>query len=296
MVMCYILDSIRECLIRVQSNLSGLTAVGLSAIFVTGMVANPACEALGQNPLKEQPNSAKVMILGTAHFANPGQDVINPRFPDVYQSKYQRQIEAVVDSLAGFRPTKIAVEVRPDYEAKFDSLYQAYLRGDHELSRNERQQLGFRLAEQFGHDRLLAIDHEGEFPFKEVMQFAQKHDSSYVNFFEEGRDYIKSANDSLYSHASIQEILRQKNSDQELMEQRAFYARTAAVGNDTTWVGAELVSKWHKRNIKIFGHLARITDPGDRIIVIFGSGHSPLLRYFVESSIRMKLVDPLEYL
>ena len=55
-------------------------------------------------------------------------------------------------------------------------------------------------------------------------------------------------------------------------------------------------SKWHKRNIRIFANLARIAEPGDRIIVIFGSGHSPLLRYFVESHAQMKLVEPNDYL
>lgn len=105
--------------------------------------------AYGQ-PL-EQDNKAKVMILGTAHFDNPGQDLVNPEFPDVTAPEYQEQIKTVIDSLAKFEPTKIAVEVRPPYEATFDSLYQAYLKGTHELSRGEQQQLGFRLAKQFDH-------------------------------------------------------------------------------------------------------------------------------------------------
>jgi hypothetical protein len=36
----------------------------------------------------ERENKVQVMILGTAHFANPNQDVINTQFPDVLQPKY----------------------------------------------------------------------------------------------------------------------------------------------------------------------------------------------------------------
>ncbi|MDZ7690172.1 MAG: DUF5694 domain-containing protein [Balneolaceae bacterium] len=107
---------------------------------------------------------------------------------------------------------------------------------------------------------------------------------------------IKRSHDSLYSNSTIREILRSNNQEEYLGRQRNYYAQTAAVGADTTWVGSNLVTEWHRRNIRIFGHLAKITNPDDRVIVIFGSGHAPLLRYFVESSQDMELIDPLDYL
>ena len=239
---------------------------------------------------------AHIMVLGTAHFGNPGQDVINITFPDVFQPKYQRQVGQVLDSLAQFHPTKVALEARPAYEPELDSMYQAYLQGTHELSRNERQQLGFRLGKRFEHPEVYAIDHDGEFPFRDVLKYARKHQPEFIKYFKNVREKVKTSQDSLYSNATIREILRSKNSPENLSTQRNYYAQTAPVGADSTWVGADLVSKWHRRNIKIFGHLARITEPGDRIIVIFGAGHAPLLRYFVESSKDMKLVEPNDYL
>lgn len=238
----------------------------------------------------------EVMILGSAHFGNPGQDVINVDFPDVFKPKYQQQIGRIVDSLSVFSPTKIAVEVRPDYEPKFDSLYKAYLNGSHDLSRNERQQLGFRLAKRFSHEQLYSIDHEGKFPFGEVIKYAKEHEPDFVEYFESVRQQIKSREDSLYSEATLREILRELNSSSSLGTQRNYYAQTAPVGADTTWVGADLVAKWHHRNIKIFGHLSKIAEAGDRIVVIFGAGHAPLLRYFVESDADMKLIEPNDYL
>jgi hypothetical protein len=249
-----------------------------------------------QSVIPDHDKKIEVMILGTSHFGNPGQDVINSKFPDVLKPKYQKQINRVVDSLSGFSPTKIALEVQPDYKAKFDSLYHAYVKGNHQLTRNERQQLGFRLGNRFEHSQLYSIDHKGNFPFREVIDYAKKHNPEFISYFESIKSYVKSTDDSLYSSANIREILRFNNSPKNLQIQRNYYAQTAAVGTDSTWVGANLVAEWHHRNIKIFGDLASIAQPGDRIIVIFGTGHAPLLRYFVESSLKMKLIEPNDYL
>ncbi|MDZ7773510.1 MAG: DUF5694 domain-containing protein [Balneolaceae bacterium] len=238
----------------------------------------------------------QVMILGTSHFGNPGQDVINTEFPDVKLPKYQRQIRQVVDSLAEFKPTKVALEARPDYRAEMDSMYRAWLGGEHELTRNERQQLGFRLAGRMGHSRLYGIDYEGEFPFRAVIRYAKEHQPEFIREFDSIRRTVKQVDDSLYANATIREILRYNNGKESLSRQRNYYAKTAAVGDDSTWVGVDLVTQWHRRNIQIFAKLARVAEPGDRVAVIFGSGHAPLLRYFVESSRNMELVDPLDWL
>lgn len=266
----------------------------LSAILLSSALLSVE-SIFGQIPADHQ-DEIEVMILGTSHFGNPGQDVINIHFPDVLQPKYQDQIEEVIESLSEFRPTKIALEARPDYKPEIDSMYSAYLGGNHSLSRNERQQLGFRLAGEFSHNQLYSIDHDGDFPFQAVLDFAKEHQPEFVQQFQEMSEYVESSNQKLVNNSTITEILRQKNSSEELALQRHFYALTASVGNDSTFVGANLVSKWHERNIKIFSSLSQIAEPGDRIIVIFGSGHSPLLRYFVESNQQMKLVEPNDYL
>lgn len=248
-----------------------------------------------QFPMDDQ-ESIEVMILGTMHFGNPEQDVINFQFPDVLQPEYQAQIEEVTESLYRFEPTKIALEARPDYKPELDSMYAAYLNGTHSLTRNERQQLGFRLAKQFDHSQVYSIDHGGEFPFYAVLDFAETHQPDFIDQFQELIQYVEKTNGEIVQNSTIPEILRHENSIENLSLQRHFYALTASVGNDSTFVGADLVTKWHERNIRIFSKLSRIAEPGDRIIVIFGSGHAPLLRYFVESDLRMKLVDPLDYL
>ncbi|NBC03479.1 MAG: hypothetical protein GVY20_07210 [Bacteroidetes bacterium] len=207
----------------------------------------PPQQMNAQVPVDHQ-EEIEVMILGTTHFGNPGQDVINIEFPDVLQPKYQRQ------------------------------------------------QLGFKLAGKMNHDQVYSIDHDGDFPFNAVLDFAKEHQPEFVEQFEKLSKYVENRNQELVSSKTIPEILRKKNSPEYLEVQRHFYAEAASVGNDTTFVGADLVSKWHERNIKIFSNLSQIAEPGDRVIVIFGSGHAPLLRYFIESDLQMKLVEPNDYL
>jgi hypothetical protein len=251
--------------------------------------------SFAQVPVDNQ-EEIEVMILGTSHFGNPGQDVINFQFPDVLEPEYQAQIEQVTENLSRFQPTKIALEARPDYKPALDSMYAAYKNGTHSLTRNERQQLGFRLAKQFEHPHVYSIDHGGEFPFQAVLEFAEQHQPGFIEKFQEIREYVETTRNELIQNSTISEILHENNSTEELTLQRHFYALTAAVGNDTTFVGADLVSRWHERNIKIFSSLSQIAEPGDRIIVIFGSGHAPLLRYFVKSDLQMKLIEPNDYL
>jgi hypothetical protein len=251
--------------------------------------------SFAQVPVDNQ-EEIEVMILGTSHFGNPGQDVINFQFPDVLEPEYQAQIEEVTENLSRFQPTKIALEARPDYKPALDSMYAAYKNGTHSLTRNERQQLGFRLAKQFEHPHVYSIDHGGEFPFQAVLEFAEQHQPGFIEKFQEIREYVETTRNELIQNSTISEILHENNSTEELILQQHLYALTAAVGNDTTFVGADLVSRWHERNIKIFSSLSQIAEPGDRIIVIFGSGHAPLLRYFVKSDLQMKLIEPNDYL
>src|ERR671922_18561 len=55
--------------------------------------------------------TAKIMLLGTFHFHDPGLDAHRPKFTlDVFSERRQREIADVVERLAAFAPTKVAVE------------------------------------------------------------------------------------------------------------------------------------------------------------------------------------------
>jgi len=253
-----------------------------------------ACALLWALPLGAQ--SPQVLVLGTYHFGNPGLDVVKTEVADVLSPEKQAEIAAVAEALARFRPTRIAVEWEPSRRERLDSLYGAYRAGRHVLSRSETEQLGFRLASGGGHDRVYPIDQRGDFPFQEVMDYAQLHDPAFVAFVGEELARVAEEANRLQACNTVGEILRVMNDPRRLADDHGIYMRFASVGAGDTFVGAGLVAKWYERNIKIFANLQRLAEPGSRVLVIIGAGHAPILREFVDSDRGMVLVDPADYL
>ena len=251
-------------------------------------------------PAVAQPTSTadrpQVLILGTFHFANPGLDVSKVEIADVLLPAKQAEIAEVVEALARFRPTKIAVERPPASAPRLDSLYAAYRAGGHELTRDETQQLGFRLAAWLDHPRVYPIDHRTEFPFEAMMEYAQVHDTVFVSFV--GEELARMAEETARQHdeLTVGEILRLNNEPESLAYDHGTYMRFSRVGAGDTYVGADLVAAWYDRNIRIFSDLQRIAEPGDRILVIFGTGHAPILRELVTSDPGLELVEAVDYL
>lgn len=122
----------------------------LVAIALTLLVAKPAFAQPSDKPA--------LLIVGTPHFGNPGRDVVNIRVPDVLSPERQREIEAVVERLAAFRPTRVAVEWPASEQGRLDQRYADYRAGRFALTANERDQIGLRLAARLGLDRVDAVD------------------------------------------------------------------------------------------------------------------------------------------
>ncbi|MDX1674818.1 MAG: DUF5694 domain-containing protein [Longimicrobiales bacterium] len=267
------------------------TALGASTIILAVAAASPLCaQSHGGERLPE------VMVLGTYHFANPGLDVVQTEIADVLSPPKQREIGRIVEALARFRPTKIAVEVDPASGPRLDSLYQAYRSGRHELSRSESQQLGFRLAARFDHPRVHPADHGGEFPFNAMMEYAQTHDPDFVTFIEQELARITEQANRRQRELTVGQILRAMNDPEKIAEGHGIYMRFSEVGAGDTYVGADLLAEWYRRNIMIFANLQRLAEKGDRILVIFGAGHAPILRELITYDPDLVLIEAQAYL
>jgi hypothetical protein len=57
----------------------------------------------------------------------------------------------------------------------------------------------------------------------------------------------------------------------------------AHFGEEGDYAGAGLLTDWYKRNIRIHTHLLNIIEPGDRVLVIYGSGHLRISRQNVQA-------------
>ena len=249
-----------------------------------------------------QTRQPALMVLGVPHFDNPGRDVANVPVEDVMTSKRQQEIERVVSSLARARPNHVAVEWPASDQAGLDRRYAAYRAGTYRLSRDERDQIGLRLASQLGLPRVDAVDWNEEPPGKDAdYDFpawlkVRGREAEFTTFQKEAqrdadafaaRNRCRPVADWLYELANPVSIERYAKP----------YYRIATFGDVHENPGAAWVGTWYARNLRIFANLLTVAGAAnDRTIVIFGAGHSPLLQENTTRSGRFALLDPRQFL
>jgi hypothetical protein len=234
---------------------------------------------------------AQVMVLGTYHMDNPGQDYANAVADDVLAPHRQAEIAAVARALAEFRPTRIAIEAPPSRDSALNARYQAYRAGGYTLTRNEIDQLGFRLARMLGHDRVYPVDYRLDMDVGGVMQYAaQNGQGELAQRMGSTIQAIVAEMNARMATTPVGAILAEANSAR-MDSMHGWYMVMATVGRDTAYKGAEEVANWYTRNLYIFANIARVAQPGERVLVIMGSGHGTLLRQFVDESPELDLVS-----
>ncbi len=266
-----------------------VTAISL-AIGISQAPASLAQEA-------EAPPPAEVMVLGTFHFTGGGQDLINPEVDDFLAAGRQAEIATVLDRLEAFAPTRIAVELMPEHEAGFNARYAEFLAGERTLGVNERQQLGMRLAARLGHDRLYAVDAEGGMDFDAMMSAATA--AGQTHLLAEWESYIAGVQAYLAETESLDRSIIDRlisQNSEEMRELHDLYLLLAQMGGADNPAGAREMTKWWGRNLEIFANVARIAEPGERVLVIYGAGHKALLDAYFQGAPNMIWVEPLDYL
>lgn len=239
---------------------------------------------------------AQVMVLGTYHMDNPGLDYANATSDDVLAPHRQAEIAAVAQALAEFRPTRIAIEAEPGRDSVWNARYQAYRRGQHTLTRDEREQIGLRLAGMLGHDRVYPVDHKLDMDIGGVMQFAaQNGQGELAQRMGATIQAVVAEMNARMATTPVGAILAEANGARA-DSMHGWYMVLATVGRDTSYAGAREVAGWYTRNLHIFANIARVAQPGERVLVIMGSGHGTLLRQFVDESPDLELVSVEPYL
>lgn len=237
----------------------------------------------------------RVAVLGTFHFETSESDAVKIEGADLSTPERQRQLREIVETLTSFRPTKVAVEWTREEAGRLDSLYSAWREGRHELTINERQQLGFRIAGRMDHDRIWAVDWRNSWEFGDVRTYAKEHRPDFLAYFEAWRDRAHALDDSLQA-LPVGERLRWYNTE---AAQRWLFApnlKMVEVGAGDSYVGMRPTADLYERNLRIFANILAVSEPGERILVIFGASHKPFLDRFVEAHPDTELVDVLDYL
>lgn len=245
----------------------------------------------------------EVMVLGSYHFGNPGQDVNNMNVDSVLVPKKQAELDALARALLTFRPTKVMVEAQSSATNLALPSYRSFTFDGLKTQANESYQIGFRVAKMAGHADVYGIDEqpsEGEpdyFPYDKLQEAEAK-------FGQTGR--IAAANETFKPRMkafelsqktqSVAQLLTQMNNPNQIRDERFFYYGVLNIGDVNTQAGADLNAMWYLRNAKIFAKLMHIAKPGERVLVVYGGGHSYWLRHFAAETPGYRFVDPVPYL
>lgn len=247
--------------------------------------------------------SATIMILGTYHMDNPGQDAINLRADDVLREKRQREIADLVDGLARFKPTKIAVEA-PYRSTAYPDRYRKFLAGEHNLGRNEVEQVGFRLAKMMGHATVYPIDFpmwmNGLLPseIEQPKPAATPAAAARAAGPERALPPHIARTEELMRTGTVTDVLRHLNGEAYVRADHGGYMEMLLPNDGVAIYGrADLLTNWYKRNLRMFANINRVAEfPSDRILLIVGSGHLKILSDLARDSPQFCLVEAEPYL
>jgi hypothetical protein len=252
----------------------------------TGLALAQSTETLLRDVRPE--DRPTLLVLATAHFANPGGDAVKTDVPDILSGERQDQIISFIRQLAAFAPTHIALEWPAHRQNELDQLYTEYRNGRYELTRSELDQLGLRLAKEAGLARVFGVDWNdappGDLKKYDWAAFAQSHglDSTVTAIID---PKIAESFAPALADKSISVWLMQLNEPERLARSHRVYFDIALLGNSNEQPGANWVGHWYARNLRIFGNLVRLTSQRDaRVLVICGQGHAYLLRRFAQES------------
>ncbi len=269
------------------------------------IASNITAQTSHQNDLKilesalPKAKPIQVMILGSYHMNNPEADQFNLEADDVMVPARQDEIQDVVNQLKKFNPTKIAIE------AKFgDTIaptrYSKYLEGSIELNRKEEEQIGFRLAKILGHQFIYPIDVRLRLNSEEVEKLVQANPAEFGPYLASleiiGNGAIELIGKWLRT-STIGEVLYSMNDPEMLrIAHQLYYRSFVPIVKGDNYAGADMVNLWYQRNLRIFSNLHKVSEPGDRVLIIYGQGHIQLLKQFADDSPYFELVDPQGYL
>jgi hypothetical protein len=241
----------------------------------------------------------QVLVLGTFHFDYPGLDSFKASEEDkidVLKEPKKSEVTALINYLKAFKPTKIALEARPGWGAV--RKLREYKQGQHRDNRDERYQIGMRMAEELGLDTLYSIDAE---PF--IADLLEVTDTTFLKALGEDYDFRSdSYYDSLMTQwymadtkmvtkvPLIDYLKHMNNRESHEYGYGAYLIGDFKLGD---YRGADVLSTmWYNRNLRIFRNLQRITEgPQDRILVVIGNGHAAILRQLLEMSPEFDFVE-----
>lgn len=290
--------------VLMPANLVAVGVITVMASFTALQAVEPDAAVAIPTEFGFDDPQAKLLLLGSFHFKDAGLDGYKPKFDvDILSPERQQELTEILDRLAAFAPTRIAVEWDRDDQARLDERYAQYLAGEFELGSNEIYQIAFRLGKRLGHERLHAVDADGRHyePSVDRGEWAKQNGQGWVEKHDWHERYEKlyEWEDRRKTQVPLIATFLFMNSPERLALGHGHYlVGTFKAGDGTEYPGADhLTGWWYNRNLRIFSNLLQLArDPEDRIFLLIGAGHVPILRHAAMSAPDVELVEVAEVL
>jgi hypothetical protein len=259
----------------------------------------------------------RVLLLGTFHMDHLWSYESDTENDDMLVADRQAELRDLTDHLEDWNPDRIAVE-RPygEVEAVNDS-YEKYRSGEYAYDceerfpspdptrndsrsecRSEVVQVGFRLTDRLGHDRVVPVDEHPEEhdtdPFDDRTVDSTRKTLVTVTDPETDAD----EENERFASLSLAEYFEYMNEnelrdDPDVMFDRAIRATGEHIGDE--FVGTPVgLAYWYDRNLRVVHHLWRTMDASDdRILLLAGLGRIRMLRHLLDQAPMFCPVSPL---
>ncbi|WKL47960.1 DUF5694 domain-containing protein [Flavobacterium pectinovorum] len=241
-----------------------------------------------------QTKKKQILLIGTFHFANPGNDVAQIKTFNIMSEKSQKELETISDKITKFGPDKIFVEWKFSQQNELDKFYNKNTDSLFKNSKNEITQLALRTAKKLNHKKLYGIDYRTRFPYDSLMMSMEKADQK--DLMEKNtkmtEQFEKDQNERI-SKSTLTELMLYFNKKETDRENIQWYLEVAnRTGKPDDFTGASLVANWYKRNLYMYSLVQKLTESKDeKIMVLLGAGHAAMLKEFIENDPTFELVE-----
>ncbi|WP_226649138.1 DUF5694 domain-containing protein [Microbulbifer variabilis] len=248
---------------------------------------------------KEKNESAKaqIMLFGTFHFSNPGRDYVKSEVIDVLTPENQDYIEGLTSKLASQSPTHVMLECDPSQQKKINKEFTSYLAGEHQLKNNENEQLGFRIAQKASLSEVICYDenevhYNGEALRAYMEKYESERNASNTAFFKE----LSKETGQRHKTLTLKKLLQLNNDPTEDQQNMNLYLMNNDIAAGEAFAGADASASWWHRNFRMYANIQAKAQPGAKIIVIAGSGHTAIMKTLLATDLQRQAWDINDYL
>lgn len=268
-----------------------------------------------------QPGQVPVLILGSYHMDDPGLDQVNVDVDDVLSDRRQAELRDLADRLEDWNPDVVAVERPHDAADELNDVYDRYRHGEYAYDteyeyesthgkrndptaecRSEIVQVGFRVADRRGLDRVHPVDRPAMLGDGEAaaelrdrgFEPAQKVDVPRLD-----TDALQAETDERLAESTVPEYYRWLNREANLRKNHyGMFGQFVTYGTGDNFAGPEMLGTWYERNAAMVHNVWRALDSEqgedpERVLFVVGSGHVRVLRRLFAEAPQFCPVSPL---